>query len=79
MATRQWKNSCCNPLINVKHSVRDNSWLRTVTKSICQKSVLILPGEKICDLCGKKLSTMSEIPQEQVELMDQSISSLDFP
>ena len=62
----------------MKHSARDKSQLRTVTKSICEKFPSILPGDKICDSCRKKLSTVSEIPQEQVELLDQSISSLDF-
>ena len=62
----------------MKHSVRDKSQLRTFTKSICEIFPSILPGDKICDSCRKKLSTVSEIPQEQVELLDQSISSLDF-
>ena len=78
MATKQWRNSCCNPFNKVKHSVRDKSRLRTFTKCICEMFPSILPGDKICDSCRKKLSTVSEIPQEQVELLDQSISSLDF-
>lgn len=79
MATKQqWRNSCCNPFNKVKHSVRDKSQLRTVTKSICEKFPSILLGDKICDSCRKNLSTVSEIPQVQVEPLDQSISSLDF-
>ena len=35
--------------------------------------------DKIRDSCRKKLCTVSEIPQEQVELLDQSISSLNLP
>lgn len=79
MATKQWRHSCCNPFNKVKHSVRDRSQLRTVTKSICEKFPSILPGEKICDSCRKKLSTVSEVPKQQVQLFDQSISSVDYP
>ena len=60
----------------MKHSVRDKSQLRTVSKSICEKFPSILPGEKICDSSRKKLSTMTENPQEQVELLDQSVIAL---
>lgn len=73
MAAKQWRNSCCNPFNKVKHSVRDKSRLRIVSKSIRERFPSILPGDKVCDSCRLKISAMmTQIPQDQVELLDQS-------
>ena len=49
--------------------------MRTVTKRICEKfPTTFLPGDKICD-SRRKMSTVSEIPQEPVKLPDQSVNS----
>ena len=57
--------------------MKNISQLRTVTKSTCAKFPSILPGEKICDSCRKKLSSVSVIPtaSEKVEFSNQSFSS----
>ncbi len=73
MTSKQWRNSCCNPFNKLKHSVRDKTQLRTVTKRICEKFPSILPGDKICDSCRKKVSTVNEVPQKEVELLDLSV------
>ena len=39
MASKPWRNSCCNPFNKVKHSVRD---IRTVSKSVCEKFFIYL-------------------------------------
>ena len=64
----------------MKHSFRDKNRLRTVSRSVCDRFPSILPGNKVCESCRKKLSAMvTTIPQEQVELLDQSSSLQDFP
>ena len=57
--------------------VRDKSRLRTVTKSTFEKFPSIFPGDKICDSCRKKLSSVSviAIPSEKVEFLSQSVGS----
>ena len=74
MATKQWRNVCCNPFNKLKHNVKDRSQLRTVTKRTCEEFPSILPGEKIC---RKKLSSVSVIPTapEKVEFSNQPFSS----
>ena len=70
MASKQWRNSCCNPFNKVKHSVRDKSQLRTVSKSICEKFPSILPG----------LASLQKPYQEQImtllQLYDWACTSL---
>ena len=79
MATMQWKNDCCNPFNCAKHNVRSKSRLRTVTKRICEKFPSVLPGDKICDSCRKKLSTVSKIPQQVDVSTTYTCSSPDLP
>lgn len=55
----QWKNICCNPFNRPNHFVRKKNQLRLVTKWMCEKTPSILPGDKICDSCRKKLTTAS--------------------
>ena len=76
MASKEWRNYCCNPFNKVKHNVRKKSQLRTVTKSIRQKFPSILPGDKVCHSCRKKLTTMREVPQEHAEELLQHSDSL---
>ena len=55
----EWRQSCCNPFNKVHHTVRKKSLLRAVTKQMCNKVPSMLPGEKICHTCRKKVSAMS--------------------
>ena len=54
-----WRQSCCNPFNKVRHTVREKSQLRAVTK-MCKKVPSILQGEKIWHTCRKQVSDMSE-------------------
>ena len=56
----EWRQSCCNPFNKVRHTVREKSQLRAVTKKMCKKVPSILPGEKICHTCRKQVSDISE-------------------
>ena len=58
----QWQNICCNPFNKPSHFIRRKNQLRLVTKWMCEKAPSILPGEKICDDCRKKLAVTS-LPQ----------------
>ena len=51
----QWKIFCCNPLNRSSHFIRKKNLLTQVTKKMCDEFPSMLPGQKICDDCRKKL------------------------
>lgn len=72
----QWKNICCNPFNRPSHFIRKKNQLRQVTKKVCEKFPSILPGEKICDDCRKKVAKFSPPkPSEPSEPSDNSSES----
>ena len=84
---QEWKNCCCNPFNHVRHNVK-RTLLRPVSKSICERFPSILPGDKVCDSCRKKLAKVNDLPKKQVEQphldqphldqLEDSLRSLDF-
>ena len=55
----RWKNICCNPFDRPSHFIRKKSQLRQVTKKMCELFPSIMPGDKICDDCRKKVAKYS--------------------
>ncbi len=68
----QWKVFCCNPFNRPSHFVRKKNLLRQVTKKMCEKFPSILPGQKICDDCRKKVVKYS--PPRSSSESDRTVS-----
>ena len=69
-----WQITCCNPFNKLHHVAKKNQ-LRIVTKKICEKLPSVLPGDKICDDCRKKVAAESKrqsLPQEHSNSASES-------